>query len=95
MAHLCHSIYRRKKLPGCTLFCIGTDAYHKYTTMEFEAEDDKHNSDKLLGAFERRCVGEVNEVYERYVFHHRQQKLGEIFDTFVGDLRRLLKSYRS
>jgi hypothetical protein len=74
------------------LACIGTDAYHIFTTMEFEAEDDKHDPDKLLDAFERHCIGEINEVYERYVLHRRQQEPGETFDTFVGDLRRLVKS---
>lgn len=74
------------------LACIGTDAYHIFTTMEFEAEDDKHDPEKLLDAFERHCIGEINEVYERYVLHRRHQEPGETFDTFVGDLRRLVKS---
>lgn len=74
------------------LACIGTDAYEIYTTMEFADDADKDDPDKLIDAFEKHCIGEVNEVYERYVFHRRQQEPGESFDTFVGDLRRLVKS---
>ena len=74
------------------LVCIGTDAYNIYTTMEFADEGDKADPEKLIEAFEKHCIGEVHEVYERYVFHRRQQEPGESFDTFVGDLRRLVKS---
>ena len=72
--------------------CVGTDAYNIYTTMEFADAGDKADPEKLIEAFEKHCIGEVNEVYERYVFHRRQQEPGESFDTFVGDLRRLVKS---
>src|SRR5664279_2265731 len=51
------------------LACIGTDAYDIYTTMEFEREEDRADPDKLIEAFERHCIGELNEVYERKIFH--------------------------
>ena len=60
--------------------------------MEFADEGDKADPEKLIEAFEKHCIDEVNEVYERYVFHRRQQEPGESFDTFVGDLRRFVKS---
>jgi uncharacterized protein YerC len=72
--------------------CIGSDAYDIYTTLEFESEDDREKPDKLIEAFERHCIGEVNEIYERYVFNKRQQQPGESFDAFLGDLRRLMKT---
>jgi len=72
------------------LACIGTDAYDVYANMEFAEERDRSDPAKLIEAFERHCVGEINEVYERYVFNGRQQVPGESFDTFVGDLRRLV-----
>ena len=74
------------------LACIGTDAYDVYSNMEFADETDRSDPAKLIEAFERHCVGEINEVYERYVFHRRQQEPGESFDTFVGDLRRLVRT---
>ena len=49
--------------------CIGADAYNIYATMEFDNEEDKNAPDKLIEAFENYCVGEINEVYERYMFH--------------------------
>ena len=74
------------------LACIGADAYDLYTTMQFESDDDRQDPDRLIEAFERHCIGELNEVYERYMFHRRQQEPGESFDAFVGDLRRLVKT---
>jgi hypothetical protein len=74
------------------LACVGSDAYDIYTTLEFESEDDREKPDKLIEAFERHCIGEVNEIYERYVFNKRQQQPGESFDAFLGDLRRLVKT---
>jgi hypothetical protein len=50
------------------LACIGSDAYTVYTTFQFEKEDDRDDPEKLCQAFERYCVGELNVVYERYVF---------------------------
>jgi hypothetical protein len=38
------------------LVCIGIDAYHTLTTMEFEAKDDKQDPNNLLDAFERHCI---------------------------------------
>jgi len=72
--------------------CVGADAYDIYSTMEFTEEADKRDPTRLLEAFEKHCLGEINEVYERYVFNRRQQEPGETFDSFVGDLRRLVKS---
>ena len=74
------------------LACIGTDAYDVYANMEFAEEDDKADPEKLIEAFERHCIGEINEVYERYVFNRRQQEPGESFDIFVSDLRSLART---
>jgi len=74
------------------LACIGSDAYEIFTTLEFSEESDKQDPTKLLEAFDKYCIGEINEVYERYVFHRRHQEPGEQFDVFLSDLRRLVKS---
>ena len=70
----------------------GRTLYNIFTTMEFANKEDKADPEQLIEAFEKHCIGEVNEMYERYVFHRRQQEPGESFDTFVGDLRRPVKS---
>ena len=74
------------------LACIGTDAYEIFSTMELDDEADKAVSDKLIDAFEKHCIGEVNEVYKRYVFHRRSQESSVSFDVFLSDLQRLVKS---
>jgi len=74
------------------LACIGADAYEIYTMLEFAAEADKADPEKLIEAFDRHCIGELNEVYERYIFNKRQQEQNENFDTFLGDLQRLVKT---
>ena len=74
------------------LACIGADAYEIYTTLEFANDADRDDPDKLVEAFERHCIGELNEVYERYLFNRRQQEAGETFDVFIGDLRRLVRT---
>jgi len=45
--------------------CIGADAYVIYSTMEFTDEVDRRDPTKLLEAFKKHCLGEMNEVYER------------------------------
>jgi len=45
-----------------------------------------------MAAFEAHCVGEVNVVYERYLFYKRKQENGETFDSFVAELRKLVKT---
>jgi len=74
------------------LACIGSEAYKIFTTLKFNDDSDREKPVRLIDAFERNCVGEINEVYERYVFNRRQQEHSESFDTFLGDLRRLVKS---
>ena len=74
------------------LACIGADAYNIFESMEFADENDRSDPDKLLDAFEQHCVGETNEVYERYVFNTRKQEPGETVDAFVTHLRYLIKT---
>src|SRR5688572_4037706 len=74
------------------LACIGSEAYETFQAMDFETEGDRADIDKVIEAFERHCVGEVHVTYERYVFNQRMQDVGETFDSFMSDLRRLIKS---
>src|ERR1043165_4376079 len=74
------------------LACIGTEAYETFQTMDFESEGDRSDIEKVIEAFERHCVGEVNITFERYVFNRRTQDVGETFDAYMSDLRRLIKS---
>src|SRR5678816_3662126 len=74
------------------LACIGSEAYETFQAMDFETEGDRADIEKVIEAFESHCVGEVHVTYERYVFNQRMQDVGETFDSFMSDLRRLIKS---
>ena len=74
------------------LACLGADAYTIYESIEFADDADRANPTRLLQVLEAHFIGETNEVYERYVFSSRNQQAGETFDTFLADLRRLVKS---
>jgi len=74
------------------LACVGNDAYQLFQTLDFETDEDRQNIDKVIDAFERYCIGEVNITYERYVFNRRVQEVGETFDAFMADIRRLARS---
>jgi len=52
---------------------VGTDAYELFQTFVFDDDNDQQNIDKIVDTFERHCVGEVNETYERYLFNRRVQ----------------------
>ena len=73
------------------LACIGADAYELYETFELE---EAHRTDltRIMAAFETHCVGEVNVVYERYLFYKRKQQNGEAFESFLAELRKLVKT---
>ena len=74
------------------LACIGAEAYELFETFEFSQDDDREDLQKIMDAFEAHCIGEVNVVYERYVFYQRKQENGETFDNFLSDLRKLVKT---
>ena len=74
------------------LACIGTDVYELFQTLQFAADDDRKKIDKVVEAFERHCIGEINVTYERYMFNRRVQEVGESFDNFLSELRRLMRT---
>jgi hypothetical protein len=67
-------------------------AYELFQTLEFEDEAHRKDITKIIDAFEKHCVGETNVTYERYVFNRREQDAGEPFDSFVADIRRLIRT---
>ena len=74
------------------LACIGAEAYELFETFEFARADDRSDLAAIMAAFESHCIGEVNVVYERYVFYQRKQDNGESFDSFLSELRKLVKT---
>ena len=47
---------------------------------------------EILAKFDRFAVGEINECYERFVFHNRNQQHLETFEQFLTAIRVLIKS---
>jgi len=74
------------------LACIGADAYELYETFEFAEVAHRTDLTRIMAAFEAHCVGQVNVVYKRYVFYKRKQENGETFDSFLAELRKLVKT---
>jgi hypothetical protein len=55
------------------LACVGGDAYDIYSTCHGNLKAKiTEKPDKRIEAFERHCIGKVNEIYERYVLSKRQ-----------------------
>ena len=82
-----------KSLRTATLLtCIGSDALDVYEGLEFANEDDKKDIDVVLQKLQRYCIGETNEIYERYRFNKRDQEPNESLDAYVTALRTLAKT---
>ena len=65
------------------LTCIGPDALDILEGLDFEEESQRNNIDIVMKKLEEYCVGETNEIYERYCFNKRDQEINET----VGTLR--------
>ena len=52
-----------------------------YNGLPFETEEDKKDMEKILDLMETYCIGELNVIYERYVFNNRNQATDETIDA--------------
>ena len=73
------------------LSCIGSEAMNIFDGLPLTETERKELPD-ILTAFERYCIGEVNETYERFIFNSRNQAEGETVEKYVAEIRRLSKS---
>ena len=80
-----------KKRVAIFLACAGPDAQELFETFDLSDEHRK-SLDTVVATFKTHCVGIANTTYERYTFNRRSQTESESFDTFVADLRRLVKT---
>ena len=74
------------------LTCVGADALELFDGFHFQDENDKTDIDKVIEAFETFCIGQTNEIYERYTFNRRDQEVNENIDSYVACLRSLAKT---
>ena len=63
-----------------------------YEGFEFVNDDDKKDIDVVLQKLQRYCIGDTNEIYDRYRFNKRDQEPNESSDAYVTALRTLAKT---
>ena len=66
------------------LTCLGADALEIVDGLDFANDEERKDIDVFLEKLEVFCVGETNEIYERY---QRDQESGESIDSYVVALR--------
>ena len=82
-----------KALRTATLLtCIGPDALDVFDGLDFENDGQKQDVDVVIAKFEKYCIGETNETYERYNFNKREQESNESVDAYLTVLRGLAKT---
>ena len=69
------------------LSCIGTEAYEAFQSMEFAAEEGRTNIERSW-SHSSACAW----VKSTSPLNRRIQDVGETFDLFLSDLRRLVRS---
>lgn len=74
------------------LTCIGADMMEVYEGLAFASDAEKNNIAVVCKKLEDFCIGETNEIYERYCFNKRAQESTETIDAYVSALRCLAKS---
>ena len=72
--------------------CLSDDVLRTYEGFNFSTPESQKTTLEIIDKFEHYAVGEVNETFERYVFHKRVQSEGETFEQFESDLRVLIKT---
>ena len=73
------------------LTVIGNNAIDVFTTLTWDAGDDKKIEQVLL-KFEEHCEPKKNVSYERYKFFSRAQENGESIDQYITILRKLCET---
>ena len=71
---------------------IGDDALKVIKTFNYAEGENSGDWRCVMDKMKRHCVGEVNEIYERYSFNMRDKLPMESVDSFVAELRNLAKT---
>ena len=78
------------------LTCLGPDALEIVDGLSFASEEERKDIDVVLEKLDEFCVGETNEIYERYKFNKRtrrqDQESGKSVDSYVAALCTLAKT---
>ena len=71
---------------------IGDDGLKVIKTFSYAAGEDPNDWCVVKENMEKYCIGEVNEIYERYCFNKRDKLPTESIDSFVAELKTLAKT---
>ena len=74
------------------LHTIGDAALQIYNGFTLDTDDDSRSVADILAKFDSFAIGEINECYERFVFHNRNQQQSEPFEQFLTSISVLVKS---
>lgn len=70
---------------------IGPEAVEIFDSLEL-TDDERKKFEDVLKAIEKFCMPKKNQIYERFLFYQRKQKDGETFDSFLIDIKRLVRT---
>ena len=73
------------------MHCAGPTATDIFTTFTFHGDGEKHNYKHVLRKFSAYCEPKQNELFETYRLLHRQRVPGEPLESWIKDLRVILK----
>ena len=71
---------------------LGDHALKVYNGFDFQTEEDERTVEEILLQFDEYIVGELNETYERYLFNKKTQAEDESFDSFLANIRNMVKN---
>ena len=71
---------------------IGDEALKVIKMFSYTEDEDLNDWCVVMTKMEKHCIGEVNEIYERYCFNKRDKLPAESVDCFVAELKTLAKT---
>ena len=71
---------------------IGDDGLKVIKSFTYSEGENANDWRVVMGKMEKHCIGEVNEIYERYCFNKRDKLPTETVDNFVAELKTLAKT---
>ena len=71
---------------------IGDDGLKVIKTFAYSETENANDWRVVMAKIEKHCIGEVNEIYERYCFNKRDKLSTETVDNFVVELKTLAKT---
>ena len=72
---------------------VGDDALKVIKTFSYTEAENSNDWHVVMDKLEKYCIGEVNEIYERYCFNKRDKLPTESVDSFVAERKTLPKTF--